>query len=462
MTGALKRLHQSGFTLVETMIAIGLGSILALGVSTLLSWTVQIQTAAMTQAVLEAFQQNMIKNLASEAAWRNTLSAGAATGMGCLTNLNPCTTDDTPGGPPIQDRPFVLYSVGGVNPGSVIFDSTNPSNGLTSKGIPCNTFSAAGNDACPFRYDLKWSAVCTPGNCVSPQVVVNAILMYRPLTPTKLVLNVDRYSINSFYPGSSSSSCLASSQVFAVPGTYTFTVPSGYQYMMVEEWGAGGGGAGVFNTWGGCFPFVPGTAGGPTSFGGLVANGGPPGNAMVAGGSHQWNWCVWAGYGPVCGSISFADCNGSAASNQGGDGYPTTPFPGPTIPPNMQLCSTGLSVSAGLGGRPAAAIGSRGAAGSAGGGGGAGSPPKFDSATFIGVNWSVVTFAFTRGGMGAYDVTSLPGLLDGHYNKAIYTPATLAPGSNVTVIVGAGGNGGNSNGWVGGKGANGIVRIVYW
>jgi len=464
-----RRVSQSGFTLVETLVSIGIGTFLLGSIGALVAWTMQNQSHAMAVGQIEMMKQIILKNLDNDAAWMNTITKNsAAAKMDCLVKLTPCTTTGAPGGPPMTDVNFALYDSGG----KIYHDATDPAAGFDQRGNSCNGWSAAGNDQCPFRFDLKWSAVCAVGSCVAPQVMVSGTLLYRPSAgnPSRMILNPLNHSIHNHYV--SPSACFAKTQIYNSPAgnPYSFTVPANYNYMTVEAWGGGGGGAGVSSIWTGCFPPAPGGAGTASSFVGgaanLVATGGPPGTEMLQLGQHIWIWCIWAGF-PVCGVVTFPDCDGTVPANpplndrwRGGDGGVVTGPPGGGFPPNLQQCSALVSGGPGRGGDQQTAT--SGFAGSAGGGGGAGSPVMNSAALFVGANWLVSTWAMTMGGQGAYDVAQLPSYRDAPYAAASYTPATLAPGTTVNVVVGQGGLGGNSNGRTGGHGANGLVRIVYW
>jgi prepilin-type N-terminal cleavage/methylation domain-containing protein len=451
---------QSGFSLTELMVVVGIGSIFALAMVSIMSWTAMNQSRAVTLAKLEVVKENLQRTLGNDQAWQNTLEMGALpqsqSNMACLGNLTKCN----PG-----SYPFTLYN-GRVRPNpstqltaqDIVFDSTNLNAGFDMQGQACNQFSMAGNDACPFRYDLRWSPVCPAGvPCVNPQVMITAKLLYKPsgLKPPANWVNFssERYSINNYYL---STPCLAKSVVFTNPNqSGNFQVPPNYHYMFVELWGAGGGGAAANANWAAGCCFNPGRDGQPTSFGSQSATFGPGGKTQVAGGVHVFNgvWC----WGLV--QQFWPDCNGTSGTQAGGPGATPAPTPPNSIPPG-QACSVKVTSTSGNGGQSASQPGSP------GGGGGAGSPGAWSGILVGGNCWAVQIVAQTNGGAGAVDPANPP--FDAGYSAQAYTPTgvggttKLIGGASVPITVGQGGAGGSCWAANGGKGANGLVKITYW
>lgn len=194
--GRIKNSNKFGFTLVELMITLGIGTVLMAAISTVLVQSTQQQTKAMGLIQIDLVRRNMIMALSSDQAWAKSISMNS-TSMACLNGTSACT--------PNNPQPFALY-----DEKNLIFDAaTNSQNGLTLRGEPCPSASNPasfdlihGNDNCPFRYDLKWSAACvlgqSPDTCVDPQVLVSAKLLYRPGI-NKIVISPARYSIAAYY-----------------------------------------------------------------------------------------------------------------------------------------------------------------------------------------------------------------------------------------------------------------------
>jgi surface protein len=179
--------------------AIGVSSGLVLTTALLLSQTGERQIEFMSVNQIQILRGQILANLNNSDAWDKTIELNSAGGkysggkMDCLANGTPCTKDGTAAGAPIQDQPFA--SVDSL--GTLDFDATNPSAGFNLLGTPCNGFSSVHSSPCLFRYDLKWTANCIPGNCVNPQVKVRATLQIAPGIFS--LLNLMNYSIADFY-----------------------------------------------------------------------------------------------------------------------------------------------------------------------------------------------------------------------------------------------------------------------
>lgn len=220
------------------------------------------------------------------------------------------------------------------------------------------------------------------------------------------------------------SSCVTpGSQTYSTPGTYTFTVPN-YNTLTVELWGGGGGGAGSVGNAGG-----DGAAGGTggqsywgstavRATGGQGAAPGFPTNYTAVGGTGSG--CTTNGTGGSGGVLQHRQNNGYVTSGEGGDG--------------ASGGGGGASVGGGqadVNGRP----------GTAPGGGGSGAH------RYHAMKGSTVSTGYPGGGGGGYC-------------RRVYSAGTYSPGSGVTVVVGAGGAGGDWN-VDGGAGASGRVRITW-
>jgi len=436
------RSGRDGFGLVEMLVVVAIGSFMALVFGGVLAWTAQNQAGAMSENRLETVKRTFVKMLRSRAAWQNTIVNGAAGGakpagtMDCLANRTECTTTGAAGDPRIQDQLFALYDPNN----QLVYDATNLASGLTPRGEFCQTFSAppaAGNNDCPFRYDLRWTANCS-GSCVEPQVEVNAVLMYNPQPNSyqRLVFDPRRLSINKFYV--EPLDCASQSWIATIPNNYNFVVPNYKSVLVVEAWGAGGGANGVSGP--------PGGNGGASTFNAtLVAGGGAGGNANT--------WFFWVGqnFGLATGGVAsggMININGGDTPNLwGGD----APMSGMQTWLDPEYCDIKLIGGKGGAGAVNVLLGGPGMSGTPLGGGGAGSWAALGF-WWLGAGWG---FSGKGGGGGAYAATR-------------FAPGGLPVGANIQVVVGAGGLG--SPGatttlvpgvWYGGNGANGAV-VIRW
>jgi len=441
---------ESGFSLLEVLMTLAIGGIVLLSISRVMVWTAQTQTHAMQVVKLGLLKQNIVQTLKSEGAWRNTINAAKnLPAMACLqpTSVVAC--------PPNNPTPFALYD----GSGTLIFDATVNTTGLTLNGTPCpagESFDfAGGNDSCPYRFELRWQAVCDPSGdppCLNPQVLFTGHLFYRPSrgTAQRVALNEDRFSINGVYRQSAPACTSGTQQVFLYTATPTttlntnFIVPVYTKNIYIELWGGGGGGASYdWMTW----QYTVGDPGETTTVtapsGVISAAGGPGGNGTSLSSqswwySGPWNpiW-IWTGAGSCDGSPAAppdpallsgltTQCTPLASTNNGGQGGVCD-----WLPP-FQTTRDGKLY---------------------GGGGASSGAWLTDCAT-----WAAFFNPTTNVNNG------------GQYQSAVFTPATLPPGTVLPITVGAGGVGAQGNHWTGcwgrlpingGAGANGLVKITW-
>ena len=204
------RLSQTGFGIIEVMVAAGLLLIIAVGISALIT---NMQKEQRRQQLLQTLTmkmgqfENMIKN---EAAWRYTLYgdpplAPDNINMECLRKQKSCSNIEAPATmiPYIATTPTNLaadqfYTLAFDT--IVLRDASKnifydgrlmaPFSGFTESGAACTGFnpSGAGNDMCPIGYRVSWRAVGTEN---SPQIQVVAKMIFNPTdtNPFKNFLN---------------------------------------------------------------------------------------------------------------------------------------------------------------------------------------------------------------------------------------------------------------------------------
>jgi prepilin-type N-terminal cleavage/methylation domain-containing protein len=193
-----------GFSLIELLVAVALFSVVVLGISSLnLHLRNQLRDSA-ALGKISVVSRNIKTLILDTSSWKNTVAQGSTGGalpaslMNCLKNGTPCTIDGTAGGVPIQLRKFAIYDGGN----QLYFDATNDQNGLTASGMECASFSSQSDSKsnCNFRFDLRWSANCVPGNCVNPQVKISAKLMVGGFdVGQKIVVNTVNYSLDEIF-----------------------------------------------------------------------------------------------------------------------------------------------------------------------------------------------------------------------------------------------------------------------
>lgn len=195
----------SGFGIIEILIAFGLVGILTAVMTTLFSNIQKQQRQTNMVTSINTLRETILKTITDGRAWENTISDGVnrAASTDCLFSRTPCThtvvgADPVPptnaffDAAPFQNIPR-LMDAGNV-PTAII--RALPNTGFTLNGTACDTYIAPpadGNDACPFRWTVRMQFIC-PGaavNCVDPGVRVFAMLNYNPNPNSGLAVNIN-------------------------------------------------------------------------------------------------------------------------------------------------------------------------------------------------------------------------------------------------------------------------------
>ena len=157
---------QRGFSLVESVVAIGVSGIIVLGASQLITDVDHQTTGAEKTFWISARRaeiQNTIRNeivATPPVGWAAIIAANpdlgcinAAGGCGAFTALQPLKIP--------MDGTFL--------------DGASATQGISNRGDLCNTFdSVSGNLACPIGILAKWQALCDGPSCIraQPKIVV--------------------------------------------------------------------------------------------------------------------------------------------------------------------------------------------------------------------------------------------------------------------------------------------------
>ncbi len=224
-----------------------------------------------------------------------------------------------------------------------------------------------------------------------------------------------RYIVAGFFVALSTPFvAFAGTQTYSTPGTYSFTVPS-YGTLTVQVWGAGGGGAST------------------------MVNGSSGSNSQVTGGAASL--VAYGGKNGLCGGFECGQSpNGGAGGAASGGDTNSAGSSGANLS-GITGGAGGASPNGGAGGS-GGYIGTPGSAGTSPGGGGGGAG---------------VTYGMIGGGGGG----------GGGYADKNFPAGTIAVGNTLTVVVAAGGPGGedrtpyNEGFRKGGSGAPGRVTITW-
>lgn len=175
------RKPQAGFTLVNIIV------LLALMAGAFAGWRIherrKERAAALSslEATADRLRDVIRQQLNNDLAWKHTREARENSRMACLIDHSSC---EGKGG-------LIALKESG---GRTVLDSTLPTNGFTDTGVNCPSFSDAGSDECPFRYEVVWEPRCT-GDCKNPSVSnLTATLRYRPGPATALPFSASPYS----------------------------------------------------------------------------------------------------------------------------------------------------------------------------------------------------------------------------------------------------------------------------
>jgi len=161
--------RQEGFTLMSVMAGVGLTAFYLLILTQGLNMAGNASKRVSLHKTFVEISNNVITFVNRDQSWKNTVSDLANTNMRCLRIVKDCTPQITP-------SPFILKDL----QNSIYINSISPSSGFTKKGIPCNTYSTSGNNDCPIRATVEWSAECDAGDCIFPNVRVTLKFYYTP------------------------------------------------------------------------------------------------------------------------------------------------------------------------------------------------------------------------------------------------------------------------------------------
>lgn len=224
----MKRVSGSGFSIIELLVVSGILSVVLLSMSTLSNILLKQQGQSNLTFQADMARRSLVALLSGPASWANTIAAsknnrGNGPALDCLnpTAPTPCTDsgqDYNPaggGGNPLTNVPIYVILDGSPTvkadgeKGNVFYTPGLPTDGFTSQGTVCHTFDrdpARGDDACPLRFDITWSAICT-NTCVNPQIKFSVQAVYNPKTKTDMkVFNVANYSSLNVFRDSSGGS----------------------------------------------------------------------------------------------------------------------------------------------------------------------------------------------------------------------------------------------------------------
>jgi Tfp pilus assembly protein PilV len=160
-----------GMGLVEIMITASIIAVIALGLATLFKDVFTVQNRSNLGATANQLKNLMEAAIKDGKAWGHTVTANAS--LTCLDNTNStqCTSGAAITGIDLKQ-----------SDSTTLLNNSSAANGFTTGGAACNSWSAGGNNACPFSYDITVRLTCMSGaTCKNPNVRVEAVMKFSPL-----------------------------------------------------------------------------------------------------------------------------------------------------------------------------------------------------------------------------------------------------------------------------------------
>lgn len=175
MRNKVPRLNNRGFSLMEVIIAAAIMMIVALGI--LAVQTMGVKSTASSNILFQAdlFRKNIINLINNDAAWTNTYNDASNTNLACLKdNVTNCYGT----GGSFATGKFRVRDAAN----SIVWDPLTATNGFNMGGALCSTWVNTGNNLCPFRIELYWTAVCSVNPCYSSSVLIHVqgMMYYAP------------------------------------------------------------------------------------------------------------------------------------------------------------------------------------------------------------------------------------------------------------------------------------------
>lgn len=209
---------QSGFGIIEVMIAASLLMIIAAGMTALIGNMQKEQQRQQLFQTLTSLQSRFKNAIENESAWRNTVNDSTLNpNMTCVKNGTACSATYVATAYATTLDKIVLKD--GSN--QILYDgrataAAGSAPGFTMGGAPCSTFSytGAGSDACPIGYYVTWRAEDTSSN---PRLTIVAKLVFNPSSGNNIGASLNAVSTSTTlnkYDSVVSRTALATSKSF--------------------------------------------------------------------------------------------------------------------------------------------------------------------------------------------------------------------------------------------------------
>jgi type II secretory pathway component PulJ len=176
--------NSKGLSVIEVLVAAGIGTVVSLGIATMIQNTMVEQKKTQLYATLGELKKRMTTMLQDPNSWRETLNGASNSGAVYVSMRSNSAVSEIAYTSPVE---IVIYDAAGNSAYDLfgtISSGTYSGSGFTLSGATCSTFSNAGSDDCPISYKLLLAADCATGtSCTNPQLKIVARLMFNP-SPT--------------------------------------------------------------------------------------------------------------------------------------------------------------------------------------------------------------------------------------------------------------------------------------
>jgi type II secretory pathway pseudopilin PulG len=157
-------LNSRGLSFIEILLTIGIILTVMAGGASIVSSIKSNQKRAQAITSVVQYRRSIIETLRSS---DSLAKSGALNSpqINCFIYRQNCGPGNSAA--PTNWADFSLYRYDYTPTNNRILTSTNPNFGFNLAGDPCTTYPS---EACPFRYELQWKAICGPGTCEAPQI----------------------------------------------------------------------------------------------------------------------------------------------------------------------------------------------------------------------------------------------------------------------------------------------------
>jgi prepilin-type N-terminal cleavage/methylation domain-containing protein len=153
-----KKNPESGLSLVELMIAMGIASIGILGYVSIEGTSVGILNQENERVSIVPARESMFRMLDRYDTFQNSVTADA--NFNCVRTKSSCAAGA---------RTFILRDASGA----AYYDGTSANSGFQDNGVICASATPTPNRLCPIRATLEWSPFCTSATCETASVIVS-------------------------------------------------------------------------------------------------------------------------------------------------------------------------------------------------------------------------------------------------------------------------------------------------